>query len=258
MAESGILEQMTIADVESLAPNVAVIPIGSTEPHGPALPYGTDSYRVEGVCYRAVPRANARGARVVCLPPQRVSLNNNFRRFPFACRVSVPTFMALLEDLVSFLEAEGVMRIVIVNAHGGNPEVIQATLRHLARRDGAFVCLVHCGQAMRPEGHGVIERPSAHAGEGEASEVMYLRPDLVRAERLGEHPVIEPDVAALGEVGAYYVRPWHRFMPDSCGGDARLASAEKGERVIEAAADGLADFLVALSAAPDLAEFPYG
>ena len=44
MAEnlSGILEEMTIDDVRALKPNVALIPIGSTEPHGPALPFGTD------------------------------------------------------------------------------------------------------------------------------------------------------------------------------------------------------------------------
>ena len=48
---SGILEEMTIDDVRSLAPNVAVIPIGSTEPHGPALPYGTDNFQVEYVAH---------------------------------------------------------------------------------------------------------------------------------------------------------------------------------------------------------------
>lgn len=257
MALSGILEEMTIDEVRALRPNVAVIPIGSTEPHGPALPYGTDSFRAEGVVTRAVPLANQRGGRVICLPTQRISLNNNFRKLPFACRLAVPTFMKLIEDLVEFLAADGIERIVIVNSHGGNPEVIQATLRHLARRDGPFVCLLHGGQCAGQEARAVIAKPSAHAGEGEASEVLYLRPELVAADKLGDHPQVPPDFTPLTEAGAYYVRPWHRFMPSSCGGDARGASAEKGKTLIESSAEGLAAFLVALSQADGMDEFPY-
>jgi len=119
---SGILEEMTIDDVRSLAPNVAVLPIGSTEPHGPALPYGTDNFQVEYVAYGGTRKANEIGGRVVCLPTQRVSLNNNFRAFPFACRMQVPTFMNLLKDLVAMCRAENVHRIVFINGHGGNPD----------------------------------------------------------------------------------------------------------------------------------------
>lgn len=254
---SGILEEMTIDEVRELAPNVAVIPIGSTEPHGPALPYGTDSFRAEGVAHRAVPRANAQGARVICLPVQRISLNNNFRKFPFACRMAVPTFMQMLEDWVDFLAADGIERIVILNAHGGNPEVIQATLRHLARRDGPFVCLLSAGGCCAPEARRVIEHPSNHAGEGEASEVMYLRGELVKPDKLANVPPIAPEFTPVTEVNAWYVRPWHRLMPESCSGEARYSSAEKGRTIVESSADGLAAFLVKLSAATNSDEFPY-
>ena len=139
---SGILEEMTIDDVRELAPNLCVIPVGSTEPHGPALPYGTDTFRVEHLCYAATRRANQSGGQVLCLPAFRISLNNNFRAFPFACRLSVRTFMSVLTDTVGMSEAEGVRRIVSVNGHGGNPDVIRAVQRDLAARDGAFVCMI--------------------------------------------------------------------------------------------------------------------
>lgn len=257
MSCSGILEELTIAEVRALAPNVAVIPIGSTEPHGPGLPYGTDSFRAEGVVYRAVPRANDRGGRVLALPTQRISLNNNFRRFPFACRMSVPTFMALLEDLVDFLAADGIERVVIVNAHGGNPEVIEATLRHLARRDGPFVCLLGAGQCSAKTTAGVVQHPSIHAGESETAQVMYLRPELVDESQLSDPAPQPPDFAPLTDTGAYYVRPWHRLMPESRAGEARTATAESGATLIETEADALADFLVALSQADGYGEFPY-
>lgn len=254
---SGILEELTVSEVRTLAPNVAVIPIGSTEPHGPGLPYGTDSFRAEGLVYRAVPRANERGGRVLALPTQRISLNNNFREFPFACRMSVPTFMALLEDLVDFLAADGIDRIVIVNAHGGNPEVIQATLRHLARRDGPFVCLLHAGQCGASASAGVIEHPSSHAGESETAQILYLRPELVNTAALSDPQEMRPDFRPLEEVGAYFVRPWHRLMPQCRAGEARTATAAKGETLIETDADALADFLAALSNSEGYDEFPY-
>ena len=142
---SGILEEMTIDDVRSLTPNVAVIPIGSTEPHGPALPYGTDNFQVEYVAYGGTRKANEMGGRVLCLPTQRVSLNNNFRAFPFACRMQVPTFMNLLKDLVAMCRTENVHRIVFVNGHGGNPDAIRATQRDLAAQDNLFTCLIGTG-----------------------------------------------------------------------------------------------------------------
>ncbi|NUQ00393.1 MAG: creatininase family protein [Armatimonadetes bacterium] len=228
-----------------------------TAPHGPALPYGTDSFRAEGIVYRAVRQANELGGQVLALPVQRISLNNNFRALPFACRLSVPTFMAMLEELIDFLAADGIARVVIVNAHGGNPETIQATLRHLARRDGPFVCLLSASQCCSAEARAAIVHPSDHAGEGESSEVLYLRPELVRTERLGNSPMVAPAFTPLREVNAWFVRPWHRYMPDSCGGEARQASAAKGEAVVESSAAGLARFLHALSVAPDSEGFPY-
>ncbi len=259
MAEiySGILEEMTLEDVRALDPNVCVIPIGSTEPHGPALPYGTDSYRVEATSYAGARRANETGGRVLCLPTQRISLNNNFRAFPFACRMAVPTFMALLKDLVEMCEAEGVRRVVFVNGHGGNPDAIRAVQRDLAARDGAFVCLISATGCASAEAQRVWENRSDHAGEEETSQILYLFPDLVRKDKIDNNPRMQPGVEVLTEFKAEFVRPWHLYLPTSAGGDARKASAEKGKTVIESAIEGMGRFLAELSKAPESETFPY-
>jgi creatinine amidohydrolase len=259
MAESysGVLEEMTIEDVRALDANVCVIPVGSTEPHGPALPYGTDSYRAEAACYGGTRKANELGGRVLCLPTQRISLNNNFRAFPFACRMSVPTFMGLLRDLVEMCEAEGVERVVIVNAHGGNPDVIRASMRDLSGRDGAFVCLIHATTCASPEANQVWEHRSDHAGEEETSQLLYLRPELVREEKITNNPTVSPVVEVLNEFRAEFVRPWHLYLPTSAGGDARKSSAEKGRIVYASAIDGMGRFLAGLSNAPQSDTFPY-
>ncbi len=256
-AYSGILEELTIDDVRALDANVCVIPVGSTEPHGSALPYGTDNYRVESICHAGTRRANELGGRVLCLPTVRVALNNNFRAFPFACRVNVSTFMAVLKDLVEMCEADGVQRIVFVNGHGGNPDAIRSVQRDLAARDGAFVCLIHASQCASEEALSVWENRSDHAGEEETSQMMHLRPDLVRTERVTDNPRVQPSVDVLTEYNVDFVRPWHLYLPASAGGDARKASAEKGKTVIESSAEGMGRFLSGLSKAEDSETFPY-
>jgi len=255
---SGILEEMTIDDVRGLDPNVSVIPIGSTEPHGPALPYGTDSFQVEAISYGGVRRANEQGGRVICLPVLRISLNNNFRAFPFACRMSVQTFMGLLKDLVAMCEADGVSRVVFVNGHGGNSDVVRAVLRDLEAQKGhPFACLVDYNAFASPEALSVWENRSDHAGEEETSQVLYLKPNLVRKDKIGNHPQRQPRVEALRQSGVEFVRPWHLYVPASAGGDATRASAEKGKAVIESAIEGMGRFLMELSKAPDSETFPY-
>ncbi|MCZ6632600.1 MAG: creatininase family protein [bacterium] len=257
MTYSGILEEMTIDDVRGLKPNVGVVPIGSTEPHGPALPYGTDSFQVTSTAYGGTRRANELGGRVVCLPTQRISLNNNFYKFPFACRMQVPTFMSLLKDLVDLCEHEGVHRIVFVNGHGGNPDVIRAVQRDLAAREGLFTCLIGTGTCASEEARSVWENRSDHAGEEETSQVLYLRPDLVREDQIKVNPQVKPKLEVLNEFRVEFVRPWHLYIPASAGGDATKASAEKGKTVLESAIEGTGRFLAELSKAPESDTFPY-
>ncbi len=256
---SGILEEMTIEDVRALSPNVAIVPCGSTEPHGPALPYGTDSFTITAIARNATRQANAAGGRVVCYPTLPITLNNNFKAFPFALRVSVPTFMATLVDIVDQAWADGVTRVVIANGHGGTTDAIRTVLRDLAgRTEGPFVCTVNgWGMAEDSVKATNVEAVSDHAGEGESSLQMFLHPDLVRADKLADNPRNPPAVACLRGDKVHFVRPWHLYVPASAGGDARKASAAKGKALIESASRVIGGILLELSQAPESATFPY-
>jgi creatinine amidohydrolase/Fe(II)-dependent formamide hydrolase-like protein len=87
---------------------------------------------------------------------------------------------------------------------------------------------------------------------------MHLRPDLVREDKLRDQPRCKPAVECLNDPRVTFVRPWHKYVPESGGGDNRTSTAEKGEAIIESAADNLATFLVELSDAPWTDDFPYG
>lgn len=260
-AQSGILEEMTIEDVEAFDPEIVLFGIGSTEPHGPHLPYGTDVFQVDALCRRTVTRANDRGARVLMYPTLPIGNNVNFKAYPFACRIGVRTLMNVVLDIVEAIEEEGVRKIVLVNGHGGNTDTLRATLReHTGRHspgEGAFLCLTGAVGSPSGDAEDVIEYPSPHGGESETSRMMHLRPDLVREEEFDEFPMREPTVEGLDSDRVEFVPPWHSFLPESAGGETRASSAEKGEAIIDGAADWLADFLVELDVAEIQDDFPY-
>jgi creatinine amidohydrolase len=94
---------MTIEEVRNFRPEVAVFPLESTEPHGPHLPYGTDTLIARGGANAAVREANARGARVLELPCLPIGNNVNFKAYPLACRVRVETLFSFIRDIADFL-----------------------------------------------------------------------------------------------------------------------------------------------------------
>ena len=251
---NGVLTEMTVDEVRALRPEVMVIPVGSVEPHGPALPYGTDSFECEALGREGVLRANRRRARALLYPTLPVGNNVNFKAFPFACRIRVETLIDTLLDIVKALEEDGLRKIVLVNGHGGNTEAIRAALRiHMDRTPAgqrAFVCVF----APLPVGD-IIRHPSEHGGESETSNVLHLRGDLVKRSKIGNFPFAEPCVAELK--GCFFVRPWHLYVPASAGGDSREASADKGRRILERNGEHLARLLVALSRARWHPDFPY-
>ena len=256
---NGILMEMTIDQVRAFRTEVVVIGLASVEPHGPALPYGTDHYQCDAAVRGGVLRANARGARALMYPTLPVGNNVNFQAFPFACRVGVQTLMRVLSDVIEALEADGVRKIVLFNGHGGNTDAIRAALRAHAGAhrpgEGAFVCMTSGPPGLeRPP---FVEQPSDHGGESETSRMLHLRGDLVRSDRIGVCPFGTLAVDALAAGGVHFVRPWHGHVPASAGGDATAASAEKGRALLEAEAEHLAALLVQLTEADWTDAFPY-
>lgn len=257
--DSGELAGMTIEDVRQFRAEVVVFPLGSTEPHGPHLPYGTDTIIAERGASSAVRIANGRGARVMLLPTLPIGNNVNFKAYPFACRMRVETLMAVICDLAEFLREEGIRKLVLLNAHGGNVAAVQAALRQIHDRHAKemFACGCSLSNFRDPGSPTLFNDQSPHAGDYETSLMRYLEPLLVRDEKLGRAEMIAPAIQGLGNPGIHWVKPWHEFMPSSCGGRPDLATAEKGRDFFEHCAERFADFLLELSSAPWHPRFPY-
>jgi creatinine amidohydrolase len=99
---------------------VAVLPLGATEPHNLHLPYGTDTFESEEISGRACEAAHQRGARVVMLPAVPYGTETNQMRFPLAMNLNPSTLFAVVRDLVNSLEQHGIHKLLILNSHGGN------------------------------------------------------------------------------------------------------------------------------------------
>ena len=253
-AFAGLLEEMTIEELQTFDPQAVVLPLGSTEPHGPHLPLGTDTFQVTRLCRLAVEEANRQNARTLLYPTLPITNNANMRAFPFALRIGVTTLIQVLVDIATQCYQDGVNKLVIVNGHGGNPAAIDAALRQIAGMDAMpFACWTW---GIPPDDFvNPIKHPSDHAGESETSRMQWIRPELVRTDKLADNPLGRLRVKSLAKTS--FVRPWHLYAPASAVGETRAATAAKGQALIEAGAQGLAQLLVELSQAPYDERFPY-
>jgi len=249
--------EMTIDEVRAFQAEVVIFAVGSTEPHGPSMPYGTDAWQAGAAVRKGVLLANSRGARALMYPTLPVGNNVNFRAWPFACRIRVQTLMQVLLDIMEALTEDGIRKIVLFNGHGGNTDAIRATLRAFHHTQpvngGAFACMTSsssdCGK--------FVDASSPHGGESEASRMLHLKPDFTHPEQFQDQPFGKVVCDALERPEVYFVRPWHRYLPFSGGGDTRQATAEKGGNMLDTTAEWLSELLVQLTEAEFTDAFPY-
>ncbi len=102
------LDELNYGQVKAGPPyEVAVLPLGATEPHNLHLPYGTDTFQVEAIAERACAIANQAGARVLQLPALPYGTETNQMKFPLAMNLNPTTLLRVITDLVDSLARTG-------------------------------------------------------------------------------------------------------------------------------------------------------
>ena len=256
-----LLEEMTLGDVRELRPEVAVLPMGATEPHNLHLPYGTDSLEAWYLASQCCERATELGGRIVQLPVVPFGTETNLREFPLAMNLNPSTLALVLRDLLETLQQSGVRKLLILNSHGGND--FKPVLRELYGQTDVQIFLCNWYQMIRDFANQVCEHSDDHAGEMETSLIMAFRPDLVRRSADGTGLAADAgsrrpmQFEALREGWVAMTRPWHLLTTNSGSGDPHASSAEKGERIAQEVVNRVAPFLAELSAAKVDAYFPF-
>jgi len=234
---------------------VAVLPIGSTEPHAQHLAYGTDTFQVERFAERVVEEANRRGAKCILLPTMPFSCNVNVQKCAWAMSLQPRTLTDFVTDVVASVVRQGVKKVVILNGHGGNTSVLQAALRELHPKFDAFIALSEWYAVAGDVEQEVIEsKEGGHACEMETSSMLYLYPEGV------EMSAAEPTrtrKTVFSNRALQFVKPWHVLTVNTGIGDPTKATAEKGRRILEAAIERVATALKELSDEPYNDMFPF-
>ncbi|MBM4437247.1 MAG: creatininase family protein [Actinobacteria bacterium] len=221
---------------------LVLIPLGSTEQHGPNLGLGMDHLAAEAFCQRASARLHP---RLLVAPAIPFGISGHHMKFPGTVTIRPETFLAVLEDLIASLRHHGFRRFLFVNGHGGNEGLIAAAVRDFGfRLDIDFIAglgFYNLGDAkLRDSFKGAAM--TGHACEIETSLALALRPDVARRESLAAGR-LDPEFVAWREGLVQNSLDWpvtiDALTRNGALGDARTASPEAGEAMVESA---LADF----------------
>jgi creatinine amidohydrolase len=256
-----ILSEANYAYVKANPYEVAVLPLGATEPHNLHLPYGTDMYEGTIVGEKICEEAHRRGAKVVLLPTIPYGTETNMHRFPLAMNVDPTTLFRFVTDLVRSCIHSGVKKIVLLNSHGGNE--MKPLLRELADKIDGQLFLCNWYQCLGgEEAQGIFEHPDDHAGEMETSFILAYYPQLVARTPEGQLAADDGATArsrfeAINRGWVSITRPWHLLTTNSGSGYPHKASPEKTHQMMKVLVDRLATFLVELSTARLDERFPF-
>jgi creatinine amidohydrolase len=220
-----------------------IVPLGSTEQHGPTGAIGTDALTAEAVALEV-----GRRTGVLVTPAQSFGMAEHHLGFPGTVSLQPSTLLAVLHDVVLSLARHGFERIYVINGHGGNIATTRAAFaeaygtaaarglpgagRLRCRLANWFTAAPVMAEARNLYG----EREGHHATPSEIALTLHLEPSLSGKQR----PLEEP--APAGPI--HGPEDFRRRHPDGrMGSDPYLAQAEHGERFLDLAAASLADDL---------------
>ena len=215
--------QMTADEIVDQDPELAIIPVGSLEQHGPHLPIMTD-----WVIATALGQGVAEKTGGFLIPTLPISTCREHMGKKGSVWMEPPTFYQIMTDIIISLKTKGFKKVVILQGHGGifvmtplvldlnakyNPDLMVANIDTF----GLFVGLYE---------EGLVETTELHAGELETSKMLVLAPETVHMDRAVD---FVPDVP----------RPWlsygsiFRATPTGVWGEPTLATKEKGEALLK-------------------------
>lgn len=208
---------------------VAIVPMGSTEQHGPHLPTATDTIIAEAIALRTAQRSMG-----LVLPAQPYGYAWVWKGVPASLTMNFDSYVRMIHDTAESLLSWGVKAIYFMSGHGANPQVIKHALRETIADKMDVQVLFGMYEGLRVM---VAEADSddwlgdLHAEEVETSLMLALAPELVQMDKaVRDYPEAPADYGK-SELSMRHV------MNTGVFGDATCATREKGKRWLELAAD---------------------
>ncbi|MEE2657195.1 MAG: creatininase family protein [Candidatus Latescibacterota bacterium] len=240
-----LLWEMTSPEIDALPRDIVVlIPVASCEQHSLHLPVWTDSFIGQEVARRVHEKISE---DVLVLPVQWLGYSQHHIRYPGTVSAVSPTHLDLMMDMVDSMVGNGFRKILLQNSHGGNGAGIQVLLQRLMEKyqegEAEFYTRWAWGTPDRlNEIRELANAGSGHAGETETSMMLAIRPELVRMNKLHK----DGERAGMRAQG---MSSYHRFdqRTEHGGvGDPTVGTAEKGQALLEASAEEVAQGVLEL------------
>ncbi len=218
-----------------------ILPIGSTEQHGPIGLIGTDA-----ICAETIARGVGEAADALVGPTIAIGMAQHHMAFSGSITLRPSTLIAVLRDIVNSLAQHGFERFYFINGHGGNIATVSAAFseiyaaRSLATAPGArsLRCTLQnwwqsdAVQALIKDLYGDAE--GSHATPSEVAVTQFVYPTAIKSAPL------EPPVAPRG--GFTDAADYRRNFPDGrIGANSALATPEAGRRLYETAVKAIAE-----------------
>ena len=244
------LENARWPDLPALAGLTFVVPLGSLEQHGKHLPVFTDSMIIGHVSNRV---EELRSEKIVMLPVQWLGHSPHHRRFGCVSLDLFP-YIEMIRGMCRSLIAMGARRILLLNGHGGNDIPCKAALRELKSEfenlHDLYIAYATYWNLAAAEFQQIRESPvggMGHACEMETSILMARHPERVdTAQAVRGGPSEERGFRTIDMLKGepfFMINEFDEFSETGVIGMPDFASAEKGEKFLEAAAQGVVRFL---------------
>ncbi len=225
---------------------VAVLPVAAVEQHGPHLPVRVDSAISAGILARTA-QLMPLDMPVLILPMQSVGRSVEHAAFPGTLTLSHETLYRVWYEIAESVHRAGCRKIVFVNSHGGQPQVMDILCRELRIRLGMFAVSswVYSGTDLSDLFSDHEMKHGIHGGEMETSVMLHLHGDQVDMQHAQDFVPVSVEMEREGLLlmpeGAGVGYGWQTQDLQEWGacGNAAAADADRGKAVVERCAEGL-------------------
>jgi creatinine amidohydrolase len=225
-----------------------ILPIGILEKHGPHAPMGSDIVHVRELAARATKQEYA-----VIFPEYFYGQINEARHQPGAFALPARLVLDLLDATCDEIGRNGFKRIVILNGHGGNPELIRYFIqtRLERRRNHVVYFYTPARDSAVTEKSAALRRSDPgkdmHAGEAETSTLLYTVPDLVHLEHARDESGADQQRLDL-PADLYTAIWWYARFPNHYAGEGDKATRELGQLLVDTQVERIVKALKAVKA----------
>ncbi|KUO43208.1 MAG: hypothetical protein APU95_01790 [Hadesarchaea archaeon YNP_N21] len=206
--------------------DLAILPLGAIEEHGPHLPLSTDLIIAEAIAKKVAEKTDA-----ILLPSIPYGYVLSGRDYPGSISIEAGTLSSLIEDICKVLLKQGIKKIAIINQHVPNAPIIRILSKKLEEELGIkLMCITMPGFQeilneiceSKPWHTGIV-----HAEEIETSLMLAIKPDLVdMGKAVKEYPPV-PEAFDSMPIS------WRKLSKSGSLGDPTIASAEKGRKILD-------------------------